>query len=360
MVERWSKEKAWDFWNKNPWMIGCNYVPRLTPGLSIWQEDTIELILPSVYEELELMQKIGFNTVRMWLDFNIWYHERDKFLDRVDRVLAILSSYGLKLIPVIFNDCVSFGKPDDITIRKPVGIEKWDLGYHSGHKNSAHVVSKEKAIGWIRWDEEDQRIYCEEYIRDLARRFKDDERIIMWDLWNEPGNSKREDMSIPYLKRTFEIAREENVTQPLTAGVWIYPENYGIDEKLDVSKIQRLALDLSDIVTFHNYSNLDDVKNCIKALEKEGRPLANTEWLHRILGNTVFEQLPLYYEKKIGSIHWGLAAGHGQFYLPWEWLMDARPDLDYSLWQHDIYKEDLSPYNDAEIALFKEFCQKNK
>ena len=58
-MERWSKEKAWDFWNNIPWLIGCNYVPSLTPGLSIWQEDTIEEILPCVRKELSLMQSIA-------------------------------------------------------------------------------------------------------------------------------------------------------------------------------------------------------------------------------------------------------------------------------------------------------------
>ena len=358
MNERWSKEKAWEFWNSNPWMVGCNYVPALTPGLSIWQSDTIEEILPSVEKELELMKEIGFNTVRMWLDFNLWHHERDEYLDRVDRVLGILSSYGIRLMPVIFNDCVSFGKPKDITIHKPVGKQKWDKGYHGGHKDSPHVVPTEQPYGWIRWDEEDQRPICEQYIRDLVKRFKDDERIIMWDLWNEPGNSKRGDMSIPYLKRVFEIAREENASQPLTVGVWCYPPNYGVDESVELTPIQRLALDLSDIITFHNYSSIDEVKACVKALEKEGRPMANTEWLHRILGNTILEQLPLYYEKKIGSVHWGLVAGHGQFYLPWEWLKAARPELDYTLWQHDIFNEDFTPYDEKEIELFKQYCNK--
>ena len=278
MSIRWSKEKAWDFWNKNPWMVGCNYVPALTPGLSLWQEDTIEEILPSVKKELRLMKELGFNTVRMWFDFNLWYHERDQYLERINRVLAIFYEYGIKLIPVIFNDCVSFGKPSDISIKKPVGIQEWDKGYHGGHKNSPHVVPTDKAYGWIRWDEEEQRPLCEQYLRDLVRRFKNDERILMWDLWNEPGNSKRGDLSIPYLKRAFEIAREEQASQPLTAGVWMYPENYGLDDSVDVSPIQRVALDLSDIITFHNYSSLDEVKLCIKALEKEERPMANTEW----------------------------------------------------------------------------------
>lgn len=82
MKNRWSIEEAWKFWNENPWMVGCNYVPSLTPGLSIWQEDTIEEILPSVRKELQLMKEIGFNTVRMWFEFDIWYHEREKYLEK--------------------------------------------------------------------------------------------------------------------------------------------------------------------------------------------------------------------------------------------------------------------------------------
>ncbi|MBE6607670.1 MAG: hypothetical protein E7633_03850 [Ruminococcaceae bacterium] len=356
MKRRWTKEEAWEFWNKNPWIVGCNWVPAETPGLSIWQGDTIEEILPSARKELALMQEVGFNTVRMRIDFNLWYHERDVYLDRVDRILDIMKEYGIKLMPVLFSDCVSFGKPADTSIPMPRGKGRWAVGYHGGRPNSPHVVPTGKPIGWVRWDEEDQRPICEQFIRDLARRFGKDDRIILWDIWNEPGNSKRGDMSIPYLKRAFEIAREEDVMQPLTAGVWTYPKNYGVDESLDVSPIQRVALDLSDIISFHNYENFEEVKNCVKALEKEGRPMANTEWLHRILGNTVEDQLPFYYEKKIGSTHWGLVAGHGQFYLPWEWLKAARPELDFTLWQHDIFREDHTPYDEKEIELFKKLC----
>ena len=153
-MNRWSKEKAWEYWNNNPWMVGCNYVPSLTPGLSLWHEDTIDEILPSVHKELALMQELGFNTVRMFLDFDIWYHEKDIFFDRIDRVLTIFNKYNIKLIPVLFNDCVSFGKPDDITIKKTIGKKTWDKGYHGGHKNSPHVVSKDKQYGWIRWVED--------------------------------------------------------------------------------------------------------------------------------------------------------------------------------------------------------------
>lgn len=356
MKRRWTKEEAWEFWNSNPWMVGCNWYPAQTPGLSIWQGDTIEEILPFARKELALMQEIGFNTLRMRVDFNLWYHEREVFLDRVDRVLDIFKEYGIKWMPVLFSDCTSFGRPADVSIKKPQGRAKWDKGYHGGHKNSPHVVPTGKPVGWTRWDEDDQRPICEQFIRDVTRRFARDDRIIMWDIWNEPGNSKRDGMSIPYLKRAFEIAREEDVMQPLTAGVWSYPKGYGVDESVDLSPIQRLALDLSDIISFHNYENFEEVQNCLRALEKEGRPMANTEWLHRILGNTVMDQLPLYHDRKIGSTHWGFIAGHGQFYLPWEWLKAQRPELDYTLWQHDLFREDFTPYDEKEIELFKKYC----
>lgn len=354
MKERWTKEQAWEFWNSRDWLVGCNYVPSQTPVLSMWKDDTLEELLPSMHKELELASEIGFNTVRIWFPFAYWYHEREILLDRIDRILGIFDSHGLSVMPVLFNDCVSFGRPSDISIPAPFpGHGTYDVGYHGGYKNSPHLTPPKDAKGWIFWDEEEYRPICEQYIRDLMNRFGRDPRIVIWDMWNEPGNSKRAEMSVPYLKRAFEVARECDPMQPLTAGVWNYSDSYGVDPNVDVSPIQRLALDLSDIVTFHDYEPFWKVQNIVKTLEKEGRPMANTEWLHRIWDNTIFDQLPLYKEKKIGSYHWGLVAGFSQFYLPWEWLKASRPDLDYSKWQHDLFHEDFTPYDPEEIALFK-------
>ena len=359
MKERWTKEQAWEWWNSHDWLVGCNYVPSQSPVLSVWKEDTLEEILPSLNSELELAASIGFNTVRMWFPFNHWYHEREKALDRIDRVLGIIASYGISVMPVLYNDCVSFGRPEKVTIHKPMpGHGHYDVGYHGGHKNSPHIVVPKDAKGWILWDEPEYREICEEYLRDIFNRFGKDERIIMWDMWNEPGNSKRDDMSIPYLKRAFEVARECDPIQPLTAGPWRYPKNYGIDETLDVSPIERVALDLSDIVTFHCYEDFDMIQRIVKQLEKEGRPMANTEWLHRILDNNIEEQIPFYHEKKIGSYSWGLVAGFAQHYLPWEWLKAARPELDYTKWQHDLFNGDHTPYNPVEIEIIKKHAGK--
>ena len=354
MKERWTEEKAWEWWNAQPWLVGCNYVPSQTPVLSMWKDDTLEEMMPSLESELALAASIGFNTVRISFPFNSWYYEREICFDRIDRVLGLFAKHGLSVMPVLFNDCVSFGRPEKIEISKPVpGHGSYDKGYHGGHKNSAFVVPKKGDKGWILWDEDEYRPVCERYLRDLFGRFGRDKRIIMWDMWNEPGNSNRGDMSIPYLTRAFEVARESDPVQPLTAGVWKYPDDYGVDPEVDVSPIQRVALDLSDIVTFHDYEPFLKVKRVVSKLSEEHRPMANTEWLNRIRDNTVFDQLPFYRDMKIGSYSWGLVAGFSQHYLPWEWLKALHPELDYSKWQHDLFHEDHTPYDVREIELIK-------
>ena len=121
----------------------------------------------------------------------------------------------------------------------------------------------------------------------LLERFGKDERIYAWDLWNEPGNSNRHDMSIPYIRRVFEAARAMDPIQPLTAGVWSYPEDYGISETADVEPVQRLALDESDIITFHQYEGIERVNRAVRQLQKENRPMMNTEWLNRVQDNFI-------------------------------------------------------------------------
>jgi len=356
MNRRWTKEEAWKWWNEHEWIMGLNYVPSCMPGTSIWQEDTIEEALETVIPEMDLIKETGFNAVRMFLPSSIWVHEREVFWDRLDRIFALLYERGIKVMPVLGNDCVKFGRPDDITIRKPVGKQEFDWGHHGGHADSPFTGEKVRR-GWVYWDEEEYLPLCEEYLHSIFERFGKDERIIMWDMWNEPGNSNRRSMSIPFLQRSFEIARMHDPIAPLTAGVWTYPENYGVDTAAELMEIQRLSIDLSDIVTFHEYENFDRVKTVVSMLEKEGRPMANTEWLHRIFDNFIQDNLPLYFEKKIGSFHWGLVAGHSQHYLPWDEIK-GRPGLDYSRWQHDIYREDHTPYDPAEIAMFKEYGAK--
>lgn len=359
MRDRWSKEKAWDWYNQRPWVMGINYVPAITLHcIELWQADTCRQVMKSVREEFALMEDIGLNSVRMFLPFHMWYHEKAAYLDRLEVFLDELAKRGITMMPVLYNDCVGFGRPKVIEPHKTQGWQKYDIGHHGGHK--ANPFTGERSLkGWILWDEPEWRPVLEAYLRDVIGRFRNDERIYAWDIWNEPGNSNRHDMSIPFLKRSFEIAREMDPIQPLTAGPWSYPEKYGIGPAADVEPIQRAALDESDILTFHQYENIDRVRSVVHKLQQEGRPMLNTEWLNRILDNLMEDNLPLYNQENIGSYSWGLVAGKSQHFLPWDELWNRR-ELPLNRWQHDLFDTYHTPYDPNELSLMRSLSPKRR
>ena len=120
------------------------------------------------------------------------------------------------------------------------------------------------------------------------------------------------------------------------------------------------ALELSDVVSYHNYSNYAFNVQELYKLKKLGRPLLNTEWLHRLADNTVQELFPLFFLEKVGCWNWGLVAGLSQTYELWEGIWNAyepgKPcGYDFTKWQHDLFRPSLRPYDPKEIELIQRF-----
>ena len=352
MGGRWSRERINAWYDGHPWLIGCNYVPAITlHNIELWQDDTREEVMISVDRELTLLRETRMNSIRMFMPFQAWYFERELFFKKLDELLLLLEKYEITLMPVLFNDCAPFERPSPVfPSQMGKGWQPYDIGHHGG-KAENPFTGETRKTGWILFDEEEWREPQYKFAEEIISRYKKDPRIIIWDLWNEPGNSNRHAQSMEYMERVFEIAREIDPDQPLTAAPWAYPEGFGISGEAQLEPIQKRAVELSDIITFHQYENFDRVKQVVEELRKEGRPLVNTEWLNRILGNNIRELLPYFYENRIGSYHWGLVAGKSQFYLPWDYLREVK-GLDLSLWQHDLYHEDFTPYDEEEISLF--------
>lgn len=100
MRTRWTKNQAWEWYFRKKWVMGVNYVPSVTlHAVELWQEDTHAEAMQSVRKEIALMEDIGINGVRMFLPFSVWYHDREKFLDRFDHVLDELSAHGVTMMP---------------------------------------------------------------------------------------------------------------------------------------------------------------------------------------------------------------------------------------------------------------------
>jgi hypothetical protein len=101
---RWSTEKANDWYARQPWPVGSNFIPSSAINqLEMWQADTFD---PATIErELAWAAGIGFNTVRTFLHNLAWEADANGFKRRIDCFLDIASRHNIHPMLVIFDDC---------------------------------------------------------------------------------------------------------------------------------------------------------------------------------------------------------------------------------------------------------------
>lgn len=350
---KWSKEKAWEWYNARPWLRGCNFMSSdCCNRIDQWQEYDFDKRLETTDKELELLKKTGFNSIRIILEFIVWKKEHDGFMERFEKYLETADKHGITCMVVFGNDCMP--PKEELMARMQLGEQHVDWGYHGGRKISQH--GQFEGCGYSLLDDPELAEEHYEWVREIVTKYKNDERIVMWDIFNEPGNSKRGNLSFPHMKKFFEIIREINPVQPITTAIWSVINS--IDK---LPEIEKWALDNSDIVSYHNYSPYADNIQIIAELKKLGRPIINSEWLARPVHNTIEEMFPLFYLEKIGCYNWGFVAGKYQTYEPYNGTWDVYKnnpsmDFDFTKWYHDLYRPSLNPYNPRETELIKRFA----
>lgn len=215
MGEQWTKEKAWQWYNARPWIRGCNYTPsRCANKHDILQEYGFEETIECAERELKLAASIGFNTIRLILEFINWDLEHDGFMERFDRFLDVAWKNGITVMVTFGNDCKA---PKDENW-KPLKLGPQTVQYgHGGSAKNSQIVDR-VPVGYDPIDEPENAPRYYEWVREIIQTHRDDPRILIWDLYNEPGNSRRETLSFPHVKRFFQIAREIDPIQPITSG----------------------------------------------------------------------------------------------------------------------------------------------
>ena len=177
--------------------------------------------------------------------------------------------------------------------------------------------------------------------------FKNDRRILLWDVYNEPGNSNYGNESMDLLKKVYTWGRQVNPDQPLSSGVW----------KPELNDLNKFQLNNDDIITYHNYSDETAHAKVIDSLKAYGRPLICTEYMARTRGSKFANILPLLKRNRVGAINWGLVSGKTNTIYAWDTPM---PDgSEPKVWFHDIFRKDGTPYSEDEIRLIKSLTGKN-
>ncbi len=354
MTEKWSEEKAKSWYDGKDWIRGCNFIQSVCANrLDMWQEYGWEYHFAAAKRELELVKDTGFNSIRIFAEFNVWLTEHDSFMEHLESFITFADSLGISVLFGLTSEAQlpRGGK----YVPKKFGEQKYALGYHQGRRPLTEEEKAKPPFHFAELSETSEKFY--EMIREIVGRYARDERIIAWNIYNEPGIVIKE-RAIPILRRAFAECRALDPIQPLCADVfWSY---YGYD-KIQ-SEAEKVALDLSDVISFHSYMPYQMMVPQIAELKKLNRPIFMTEWLSRTSHSNVEELYPMFYLEKIACYCWGFVLGKTQTNEPWEdyWNHYYSDDpngkhYDFSKWMHDLYRPNLRPYIPEEIELIKKY-----
>lgn len=322
----WTANQAKEWYNKQPWLIGCNFIPSTAINeLEMWQADTWD---PKTIErELGWAENISFNVVRVYLHNLVWEADVDGFKKRINEFLTIADRHKIKVVFVLFDDCWN---------KDP------KLGKQPEPKPGVHNSGWVQAPGQTRVNDPTSWGPLENYTKDLLTTYTNDKRMLMWDLYNEPGNSDMFDKSLPFLKKVFEWAWSIRPSQPLTCATWNHDEKF--------KNLNEFQLVSSDVITFHNYSDPKNLEDEIQQLQKLGRPFICSEYMARTNNSRFETNLPVFKKYKVGAINWGLVSGKTNTVFPWG-SKEGTPEP--TTWFHDIFRQDGTAFSDDEIKFIK-------
>jgi len=350
--ERWSEQQARDWYARQPWILGANYIPATAINqLEMWQADTFD---PQRIDlELGWAQAIGMNTVRVFLHDLLWQQDASGFRKRIDRFLEIAARHHIRTLFVLFDSV-------------------WDPNPHLGPQHppvpGVHNSGWVQSPGAAALSDPSQYARLQSYVKEVIGAFARDPRILGWDVWNEPAYSDKVGGSYAALEarhkgervrellpKVFTWARAAGPTQPLTSGVW--GESW--EQAGRVSGTPLIQLEESDIISFHSYDKPATFEEKVVALRRYHRPLICTEYVARTEGSTFENTLPLARKYHVGAINWGLVEGKTQTIYPWDsWQKPY--DHEPMPWFHDIFRTNGRPYDPKETALIKEMSVENR
>jgi len=326
----WTAEQANEWYKQWGWLRGCDFIPSTAINqLEMWQAETFDAA--TIDKELGWAENIGLNCMRVYLHHLAWQTDKDGFKKRMGEYLNIADKHGISTIFVFFDDC-------------------WNPVYSAGKQPEPKPGVHNS--GWVRDPgdllTEDSTLIdtLETYIKDILNTFAVDKRIVLWDLYNEPGNNDLGNKSIPLVEKVFKWGREANPSQPLSVGLWTN----------GLTDLNRIQLANSDVITYHNYADSADHRTAIDSLRSYGRPLICTEYMARRNNSTFQTIMPLLKAENVGAINWGLVAGKTNTIFAWDTPL---PDLvEPPLWFHDIFRNDGTPYSEEEIGVIKSLTDK--
>jgi hypothetical protein len=316
----------------------------------MWQAETFDP--QRIDKELGWAESIGMNTMRVFLHDLLWEQDPAGFKKRLNTFLEIADKHKIRPMFVLFDSC-------------------WDpfpkLGPQHAPKPGVHNSGWVQSPGAKALEDPSEYPRLEKYVKGVVGAFGKDRRVLAWDMWNEPDNpnsnsygksepAKKIDTVLGLLPLVFEWARAAGPRQPLTSGVW--KGDWSTDDKL--SPMEKIQINYSDVISFHNYDNAAEFEKRIKWLQRLDRPILCTEYMARGNGSTFQGSMPLAKKYKVAAYNWGLVAGKTQTFLPWDSWQKPYTDREPAVWFHEVFRTDGTPYHPEEVEFIREITGVSK
>ena len=305
--KQWTEKQAWDWEKKVGTIIGFNQPESAYPGMT----------------NLEILRKaadLGFNSVRFWLkgeDVNAQIAYIKKMADEA-------KSCGMTISPVL-------------------SLQRKYFNDKENEKENLKIV--------------------EELVKTLIRPFANDERIVLWDIWNEPGFKTGDPETfreMEWVEKMVHWCREENLCQPITASI-IWDPDRDADVSSPTWEKRRQVEAMMDLQNFHSYdcarnfgAEIDYTLDRIRKISN--RPIVCTEAMIRVNGSSVQRTLPVFAREHVHVYLWGL------YNNDWNWSVKwGRSTYDaFDPMFHDFLWADGDAYDAREFPFIKNFRFWNK
>src|SRR5688500_6512310 len=170
--EKWTDQQANDWYAKQPWLVGSNYNPASAINqLEMWQADSFD---PRRIDlELAWAEQLGMNTMRVYLHDLLWQQDAEGFKRRLGEFLTIAQRHKIRPIFVLFDSV-------------------WDpnpqLGKQRAPKPGVHNSGWVQSPSTKALQDPAEHARLEAYVKGVVGAFAKDERVLAWDIWNEPDN----------------------------------------------------------------------------------------------------------------------------------------------------------------------------
>ncbi len=335
---RWSPDRANRWYQAQGWLVGANYITSSAIN-------QLEMFQPQTYDprrirtELGWARAYGLNSVRVFLHDQLWAQDPNGFQTRLAQFVNIAAGHGIRPLFVFFDSC-------------------WDplpkIGPQRAPRPGVHNSGWVQSPGAERLGDPGYTRVLQDYVTSVLTQFRSDNRVLGWDLWNEPDNPARVYAKVErrdklervaeLLPQVFRWARAVDPSQPLTSGVWRGADQGTQGGRSTISDIQ---LSNADVITFHSYAEPAGFESRIAELAPLGRPVICTEYMARPQGSTIESILPVAKRHNVGAFNWGLVAGKTQTYYPWD-SWDHPYTSVPKVWFHDLLQPDGRPFRESE------------